>query len=53
MANRQIASELSISLRTAEFHVSSLLLKLHDSNRTQAVTEAVSRGLITLPSHRS
>jgi NarL family two-component system response regulator LiaR len=53
MANKQIARELSISLRTAKFHVSSLLLKLNASNRTEAVTEAVSRGLITLPSHRS
>ena len=53
MANKQIARELSISLRTAKFHVSSLLLKLHASNRTEAVTEAVSRGLISLPSHRS
>lgn len=53
MANKQIARELSISLRTAKFHVSSLLLKLNASNRTEAVTEAVSRGLITLPSHRT
>jgi DNA-binding NarL/FixJ family response regulator len=46
---QQIASELSISLRTGKFHVSSLLLKLNASNRT----EAILRGLITSPSHRS
>ncbi len=53
MANKQIAHELTISLRTAKFHVSSLLSKLNASNRTEAVTEAVARGLITLPSHHS
>jgi DNA-binding NarL/FixJ family response regulator len=53
MANKQIAHELSISLRTAKFHVSSLLSKLNASNRTEVVTEAVARGLITLPSHHS
>jgi DNA-binding NarL/FixJ family response regulator len=42
MANKQIARELSISLRTAKFHVS-LHLKLNASNRT----ETVLRGLIT------
>jgi DNA-binding NarL/FixJ family response regulator len=49
MANKQIARQLSISLRTGKFHVSSLLLKLNASNRT----EAILRGLITSPSHRS
>jgi DNA-binding NarL/FixJ family response regulator len=44
MANKQIARKLSISLRTAKFHVSSLLLKLNASNCTKAVL----RGLITL-----
>jgi two-component system, NarL family, response regulator LiaR len=53
MANKQIAHELTISLRTAKFHVSSLLSKLNASNRTEAVTEAVALGLITLPSHHS
>jgi len=51
MANKQIARELTISLRTVKFHVSSLLSKLNASNRTEVVTEAVARGLITLPSH--
>jgi len=51
MANKQIAHELTISLRTVKFHVSSLLSKLNASNRTEVVTEAVARGLITLPSH--
>ncbi len=53
MANKQIARQLSISLRTGKFHVSSLLLKLNASNRTEAVTEDILRGLITSPSHRS
>lgn len=45
LANREIADRLSISERTAKFHVSSLLAKLGAKNRTQAVRLARERGL--------
>jgi two-component system, NarL family, response regulator LiaR len=43
--NSEIASELSISPRTAKNHVSSILSKLEVPNRIQAATYAVRRGL--------
>lgn len=48
LANKQIAAELGTTERTIKFHVSSILAKLDVSNRTEAVTVAVSRGLISL-----
>lgn len=48
--NREIASELVISERTVKFHISAILGKLGAGNRTEAVTIAVSRGLIDLSS---
>jgi len=48
MPNKEIASHLVISERTAKFHVSSIMSKLGATNRTEAVTLAVQRGLITL-----
>lgn len=46
LANREIAARLSISERTAKFHVSSVLAKLGAKNRTQAVRLARERGLV-------
>lgn len=46
LANREIAARLSISERTAKFHVSSVLAKLGAKNRTQAVRLARERGVI-------
>ncbi len=46
LANKQIAAELGATERTVKFHVSSILAKLHASNRTEAVVTATSRGLI-------
>ena len=46
LANREIAARLSISERTAKFHVSSVLSKLGAKNRTQAVRLARERGLV-------
>ena len=46
LANREIAARLSISERTAKFHVSSVLSKLGASNRTQAVRLARERGMV-------
>jgi DNA-binding NarL/FixJ family response regulator len=47
-SNKEIAAALSISERTAKFHVSSILGKLGAGNRTKAVTLAAQRGLIKL-----
>ncbi|MBA3278023.1 MAG: AAA family ATPase [Geodermatophilaceae bacterium] len=45
--NRQIGKELFISEKTASVHVSNILGKLHASGRTEAVTIAHHRGLIS------
>ena len=50
MPNKEIASHLIISERTAKFHVSSIMGKLGATNRTEAVSLAAQRGLITLRS---
>ena len=47
-SNKQIASELVITERTAKFHVSSIFSKLEATNRTEAVKIAVLRGLVSL-----
>ena len=46
--NKEIATHLAISERTVKFHVSAILSKLGATNRTEAVTIAVQRGLVTL-----
>ncbi|MBA2393060.1 MAG: response regulator transcription factor [Ktedonobacteraceae bacterium] len=48
MPNKEIASHLVISERTAKFHVSSIMGKLGATNRTEAVALAAQRGLIML-----
>jgi DNA-binding NarL/FixJ family response regulator len=48
MPNKEIATRLVISERTAKFHVSSIMSKLGATNRTEAVSLAAQRGLITL-----
>lgn len=48
-SNRQIATELTISERTARTHVSNILAKLQLSSRTQAALLAIQQGLVTLP----
>ena len=48
MPNKEIASHLIISERTAKFHVSSIMGKLGATNRTEAVALAAQRGLIVL-----
>ena len=50
MPNKEIAATLVISERTAKFHVSSIMGKLGATNRTEAVSLAAQRGLITLHS---
>ena len=50
MSNREIASELFISENTVKNHVSNVLSKLEARTRVEAVTSALSTGLIELPS---
>jgi DNA-binding CsgD family transcriptional regulator len=46
--NRTIAQRLGISEHTVKFHLASILGKLGASTRTQAVREAMRRGLVTM-----
>jgi DNA-binding NarL/FixJ family response regulator len=47
-SNKDIAAALVITERTAKFHVSSIMSKLGASNRTEAVTMAVQKGIVKL-----
>jgi DNA-binding NarL/FixJ family response regulator len=47
-ANKTIAARLGISDQTVKFHVAAICGKLGAVNRTDAVRQAVRRGLITL-----
>lgn len=46
--NKEIAAALFIGERTVKFHVSAILGKLGAGNRTEAVTIAAQRGLVSL-----
>lgn len=48
--NKEIGADLFITERTVKFYVSAILSKLEAGNRTEAVTIAAQRGLITLSS---
>ncbi len=48
LQNKEIAAQLSISLRTVKFHISALLTKLHAGNRTEAVRIAAQHDLIQI-----
>jgi NarL family two-component system response regulator LiaR len=48
--NKEIGAILFITERTVKFYVSAILGKLNASNRTEAVTIAVQKGLISLTS---
>jgi DNA-binding NarL/FixJ family response regulator len=52
LTNRQIAAKLWISDPTVKTHVSHILAKLGQSDRTQAIVHAMSRGLVAAP-HRN
>ena len=47
-ANKQIAGDLSISESTVKTHVANIFQKLEVSHRTEAVTKAMSQGIIKL-----
>jgi two-component system NarL family response regulator len=46
--NREIAEDLGISEGTVKTHVGSILLKLGVTDRTEAATVAIERGIVTL-----
>ena len=46
MSNQEIADELFITLKTVKTHVSNILAKLEDEDRTQAAIYAFKHGLI-------
>lgn len=48
LSNKLIADRLGISDHTAKFHVNGVMTKLNASTRTEAVVEALRRGLIQL-----
>ena len=52
LANKQIAYTLSIAEHTVKNHVKSILSKLGVSDRTQAATAAIQRGIVPLESLR-
>jgi two-component system, NarL family, response regulator DegU len=47
--NRQIATDLAISLGTAKNHVEHIITKLRVSDRTQAVVKALELRILDLP----
>jgi two-component system, NarL family, response regulator LiaR len=46
--NKEIAAALVVTERTVKFHISAILAKLGATNRTEAVTVAVQRELVSL-----
>lgn len=48
LQNKEIAAHLGIRERTAKFHIAALMRKLGAGNRTEVVTLATQRGLLTL-----
>lgn len=51
-SNKEIATELDVSEATVKTHINSLLSKLGVTDRTQAATAAIRRGLVPLESLR-
>ena len=47
-SNKEIASDLNISEATVKSHINNLLGKLGVSDRTNAVTVAIQRGIVHL-----
>lgn len=48
LSNDDIATRLNVSLSTVRSRLSNVLVKLNVTNRTQAVTESIRRGYVTL-----
>ena len=51
-SNKEIATELEVSEATVKTHINSLLGKLGVTDRTQATTAAIQRGIVPLESLR-
>jgi DNA-binding NarL/FixJ family response regulator len=51
-SNKEIATELAISEATVKTHINSLLSKLNVTDRTQAATAALQRGIVSFESLR-
>jgi two-component system NarL family response regulator len=51
-SNKEIGTELDISEATVKTHINSLLSKLGVTDRTQAATAAIRRGIVPLESLR-
>ena len=49
LRNKEIAAELGIGQETVQTHIKRLFVKLHVSDRTAAVTVALSRGIVHMP----
>lgn len=47
LSNKQIAAQLFLAERTIKFHITSILSKLLAANRTQAINNALQRGILT------
>jgi DNA-binding NarL/FixJ family response regulator len=48
MSNTEIASQLAVSANTVKYHVSSVLAKLEAGSRSEAIWQAVRRGLVSI-----
>jgi two-component system NarL family response regulator len=48
-SNKEIASDLSITEATVKTHINNILSKLGVTDRTQAATTALQRGIVHLP----
>lgn len=49
LSNKQIADQLFLAERTIKFHITSILSKLLATNRTEAVNNAIQRGILNNP----
>jgi DNA-binding CsgD family transcriptional regulator len=46
--NSEISEEMMISIRTVEYHISSIIRKLNVESRVDAVVTAIKRGLLSI-----
>jgi DNA-binding NarL/FixJ family response regulator len=53
LRNKEIATRLVVSERTVNFHLANIYAKLHVSGRTQALSKALERGLLSDPDKRT
>jgi DNA-binding NarL/FixJ family response regulator len=48
MSNKEIAEKLCLSLRTVKAHMSNIFTKMNVASRSEALVEALRKGLLTL-----